>query len=92
MYRSAQKKKKNLAKLSSEVIQFFQQQVIQLKNDNEYLNSKYKTFINTKKENLEDIDKIKKDFQETLQKQEDVSRKQQYFYEQKIKSLEHKLK
>jgi len=77
--RSVDKKKRNLAKLSSEVIYFFQQQIEQLKHDNERLSNKYQNALKTKKDSSDDLDKIKKDFEDTLKKQEEMYKKQQIF-------------
>lgn len=61
------------------MIYFFQQQIEQLKHDNERLSNKYQNALKTKKDSSDDLDKIKKDFEDTLKKQEEMYKKQQIF-------------
>ena len=55
------------------------------------MNAKYQYMVKNKQEHSGDIDKIKKNFEETLQKQEDTQRKQQTFSEEKARKLESKI-
>ena len=47
--------------------------------------------VKSKQEHSDDIDKIKKSFEGTLQKQEEMQKKQQSFCDEKVRKLESKM-